>query len=399
MTGGEIRLAESDEDRMRIFRFRYQVYVDEMRMPLDAIDPERGIVRDAVDDEARLYLRESAESQLIATVRQAIGTRGIVDSMDAVFGTQRFRDFCADHELSFSARLAIRRDWRCSTVLRELGERLYRDLIAAGVRFDFMVCTPGLLSMYEAIGYQRYKPAVCYRDLGYRIPLVLDVEDHQHLLRLRSPLSRLAITAPQRPWPLRLRNIVPDATLVTWQVRDERKAHAAHLAQVFARDAGSPFAQLDDRQLWSLLTRFRVLKLAVHEPIIVADTAGDELFLVIRGRADRFVFRGRERHFVESCSDGQCFGIAGFISGGCRTEQVVIAEDGTELLVIDRAGFDVLSLIVPQLAAALLPRLLAAQSAATPTLNPIRPPDTMHSQAACENRRDTPLFESCRTVP
>lgn len=384
MSISEIRIARSDEDRLRVFRFRHQVYVDEMRMPLGAVDPERGTVRDPDDDEATLYFREDADGQLIATVRQLHGTQALADSMDAVFGTRCFRGFCADRELSFSARLAIRRDWRCSTVLRELGERLYRDLIEAGIRFDFMVCTPGLLPMYEAIGYQRYKPAVCISDLGYRIPLVLDVEDGQYLRSIRSPLSRLAITAPERATSLRLRDVVPDAASGLWRARDERKANAAHLAEAFGRHADEPFAWLDERLLWSLLTRFRVLKLALHEDIIVANTVGDELFLVVRGRADRFVDVGAERQFVESFTAGQCFGISGFLSGGCRTEHVAIAEDATELLVIDRAGFDALTAILPPLGTGLLPRLVAAQ-----TTRPARPlPEAAHSQPPCERGRE-----------
>lgn len=371
MTAGEIRIARSDEERMRVFRFRHQVYVDEMRMPLDTIDAALGIVRDAVDDNAALYFREGPDGQIIATVRQLIGTPAQVDAMHAVFETQRFRRFCADHELSFSARLAIRSDWRCSTVLRELAERLYQNLFEAGIRFDFMVCTPGLLSMYEAIGYRRYKAAVCFSDLGYRIPLVLDVDDGEYLRRIRSPLSRLAANAPARSPPLRLADIVPDTAPCIGPADDPRTAHAAHLAEAFTHDPGNPFRLLDERLLWSLLTRFKLLKTAIGEPIIVAGTAGDELFLIIRGRADRIAGRGSEARIVESYADGQCFGISGFLSGGCRTDGIVIGVDGTELLVIDRPGFDALTTIVPQLGIALLPRLIAAQDKTTLTFDSV----------------------------
>ena len=47
----DIKVACSDEDRQRIFQFRYDVYVTEMgKSPAEA-DHEKKVIRDELDDE------------------------------------------------------------------------------------------------------------------------------------------------------------------------------------------------------------------------------------------------------------------------------------------------------------------------------------------------------------
>lgn len=361
-TPGEVRRAQTEDERLRVFRLRYEVFVEEMRMPLANALAERQLVRDPEDDQANLYYCEGTDGQLVATSRLALGTPALVTRMDAVFDCHRFLAHCRPEEMSFSARLAIRSDQRSGPVLARLGYRMYADALASGSRFDLIVCTPGLLALYESIGYRRYKPSVCIPDLGYRLPLVLDVLDVAHLRAVRSPLVRLAAGLVDDRAPLTLDDVIPDSRM--WQPcpLPAREIRVARLATAIERRAGSPLARLDRSLLERLLTRFRVLRVQRGDTLLVAGTAGDELFVLLHGAAVRRpVVAGAPVASVEMLHAGQCIGIGGFLAGGGpRREQVVITEDDTDVLVIDRGGFDALNRAVPELAPALLPALKAA---------------------------------------
>ena len=48
---GEVRVATLDSERERVFRFRHSTYVDELGRGVGTVDPLRGSLRDAEDDE------------------------------------------------------------------------------------------------------------------------------------------------------------------------------------------------------------------------------------------------------------------------------------------------------------------------------------------------------------
>ena len=64
----DIKVAKSDKDRERIFRFRYDVYVTEMGKSPTEADHQKKIIRDELDNDAHLLYAED-EGQIVGTVR------------------------------------------------------------------------------------------------------------------------------------------------------------------------------------------------------------------------------------------------------------------------------------------------------------------------------------------
>lgn len=83
---GEVRVATLDSERERVFRFRYSIYVDELGRGVGTVDPLRGSLRDAEDDENEttiLYIAD-ADGLLTGTAPSAAGGRAGPPSMCAI---------------------------------------------------------------------------------------------------------------------------------------------------------------------------------------------------------------------------------------------------------------------------------------------------------------------------
>src|SRR5205807_4996828 len=85
-----VRLAETAQDRERVFRFRYETYCEQQHLFLDAGDHERRRLLDADDERALIWLAEQ-EGQVVGTLRANIGGRGpLSQELRETFDVDRF---------------------------------------------------------------------------------------------------------------------------------------------------------------------------------------------------------------------------------------------------------------------------------------------------------------------
>ncbi|HTE47766.1 MAG TPA: hypothetical protein VK636_21160, partial [Gemmatimonadaceae bacterium] len=113
--------------------------------------------------------------------------------------------------LGFSSRFAIAPDHRSTWVLPSLARHAYVHGRQLGAKFDFMATNPGLVRLFERLGYIRYTASAIHtRDAGLLIPMVLPATDHEHLRNTRSAcLSAAAGFDPEPEWGMWLRATHP----------------------------------------------------------------------------------------------------------------------------------------------------------------------------------------------
>ena len=92
--------------------------------------------------------------------------------------------------------------WRNSPVLFHLLLAVFRHGLEQGVRFNFCDCAPGLVNLYERLGYRRYTENFVDPEFGLSIPLVLLVEDVEYLKSVHSPFWRTAADGGAGPTPI-----------------------------------------------------------------------------------------------------------------------------------------------------------------------------------------------------
>ena len=321
----DIKFASSDEDRERIFRFRYDVYVTEMgKSPAEA-DHQKKIIRDELDEDAHLLYAED-EGHIIGTVRLNYRTKKkFPDAWEQIYAIEKFAPSFGDH-ISMTSRMMVAKDYRGSSVPAALVGAVYSTGREMGSKFDFCNCAPSLLEFYEQIGFRRFTDGFMDEDNGYHVPLVMLVRDTQHLRHVRSPLYRVA------------RNFEHEPETGEWfqktfsshaGIANSRSRNTEEFWKQLSDQLAAPpteciplFESLSDEEVSGFLRSGTVLSLQPGDRIIRQGDVGDEMYIILSGVAEAVSRKEEQEHSLAIMSKGQIFGEVAFISTAVRSADV-----------------------------------------------------------------------------
>ncbi len=321
----DIKVASSDEDRERIFRFRYDVYVIEMgKSPAEA-DHQKKIIRDELDNDAHLLYAED-EGQIVGTVRlNCRSKKKFPDVWEQRYDIEKFAPLFGGH-ISMTSRMMVAKDYRGSSVPAALVGAVYSAGREMGSKFDFCNCAPSLLEFYEQIGFRRFTDGFMDEDNGYHVPLVMLVRDTQYLRQVRSPLYRVA------------RNFEHDPETGAWfqetfpshaGIANSRSRNTEEFWKQLSDQLAAPpaeciplFESLSDEEVSNFLRSGTVLSLQPGDRIIRQGDVGDEMYIILSGVAEAVSRKEEQEHSLAIMSKGQIFGEVAFISTAVRSADV-----------------------------------------------------------------------------
>jgi predicted GNAT family N-acyltransferase len=194
-----IKIAESDEIKRRIYRFRYRIYIEEMGKPYQNADHQNKLLTDSLDQKCTLLYAEK-NNKIIGTVRINWGadqeTMNYFDNSD--FALDRFRSF-PDSRFSLNSRLMLSADFRNTLLGKNLAEASYRLGRERQIFFNFISCKPTLVSFFVRLGFRTYRNEFVDVNAGRQVPLVLLLEDENYLRETRSPFYQEAKLRSNNP--------------------------------------------------------------------------------------------------------------------------------------------------------------------------------------------------------
>ena len=335
-----IGFATTPEERERIFRFRYRIYVEEMGKRPSYADHNKKILTDEMDNESAAIGYAADGDEIVATIRWNQGAVGkIPETWRSIYALNRFSRYSPD-AFGFSSRLMLAPEWRGSLVLNSLLAALYRRGREAGALFDFINCSPSLIELYEQLGYRRYTDGFMDDDVGYRVPMVLVLDDAEHMRAVHSPFMRLPAPRPFDPsvpaWFLKEFAVqvgMVNRRLVDtdefWRILEEKLRRVP--------TEGIPlFEGLSTDEAQRFLNSGIILKCRAGDAILRRGDVGNEMFVVLSGLVEvRQEVSGRQAALAVF-GPGQVFGEMAFLSKRPRTAHVVAVED-VEVLVLNQA--------------------------------------------------------------
>ncbi len=199
-----IRFATSEEDRERVYRFRYQVYVEEMLRKQTYADPVRRWIEEPFDATGYLLMAEQGD-QLVGTLRTNFASETDFSYYPELFSMNSVGPAFPE-AVSLSTKFMIAPNLRAGTLAVRLARVVYELGRVRGIRHDFIDCNAHLEAFFTGLGYRRYSPHVEHPEYGRVLPLRLDIEDRDYLRCLGSPFARdrgwggdLQIEFPTRP--------------------------------------------------------------------------------------------------------------------------------------------------------------------------------------------------------
>lgn len=181
----EIRLASSDEDLERLYRFRYSIYVEEMNRVQHDADHERKWIRDVLDENA-YNLLAIRNGELVGTIRINLTRDGPIPYYTEFYQIYEQPDVTIDNA-SIVTRLMISSRFRKGGLALRLIMEAYSFGIYRGIRFNFIDCNDHLVKFFEAFGYRNYIGVAVHKEYGEVQPMILDLHDEKYLMQIRSP--------------------------------------------------------------------------------------------------------------------------------------------------------------------------------------------------------------------
>jgi len=181
--------AVTSEAITRCREFWYQVYVTEMSRHDDKdsyVDAERNSLRDAHDESGHLIYAEE-KGTIVGTVLTTDG-RDVraFHYYDEIYKLPRSTQDRAT--ISITNKLIVSQLHRRSVVTIRLAQATYRDALFRGIRQNYIDCNPPLVPFFERLGYVKNLGWIEHKDYGKTWSMVLNLDDYQHLKRIRSPL-------------------------------------------------------------------------------------------------------------------------------------------------------------------------------------------------------------------
>lgn len=199
-----LRFAASEEDCDRVFRFRYQVYVEEMLRKQRYADPVRRRIEEPFDATAYILMAE-VEDRVVGTLRANLARETDLSYYPELFSMDVVGS-AFPGAVSLSTKFMIAPEHRAGTLAVRMARVFYELGRAHGIRFDFLDCNEHLESFFARLGYRRYVPHVEHPEYGRVLPLCIHLEDRDYLVRIGSPLVRdhgwggdLEVSIPSRP--------------------------------------------------------------------------------------------------------------------------------------------------------------------------------------------------------
>lgn len=360
----KVGIAATAREREEIFRFRYQIYIEEMSKQIEGIDHVNKVLYDELDDWT-ILLYAKIGSTLIATARINIGTSDKYPSqLVNILAFDLFESPLDQNRPAFAyvTKLMVAPPYRNSPVLYLLIAKCYEICCENQVHFGFGACNVHLLRLYEQMGFHRYTENFVDPGYGLLFPIVMLIDDTQHLRTVRSPLFRSA---------RKNNNINPH--IIEW-------FHGKFLTNSQTINSQT----VSEEQLWSVL-RERLhcqptqaiellqnlseseAKKFVHGcGVYITCNAGDMITvqgdisysynLLIAGKLRSLTFYHPSKHYN---SPGQYFGGNGLTGQNAHTEDI-IAVSPSELLVLSGLAFRRFSHAYPDIAHKIVRNILTS---------------------------------------
>lgn len=358
-----VHIADSEDEREAVFRFRYSVYVEELGRKLGNADHGRRSVHDDEDDRPYTILLYTAddEGSLTGTIRVRHWRPGEIPDKDwSTFSMERF-DGLSGLGTAEVGRLMIKPDRRGQLGIVSIGCALYQ-LAATELAVDvgFINCATGLVRHYRLLGFRTYAARLVPTPDGIEVPLVLFPSDRTYLEQMGSFLAPFfdVFYGPGGRARVAIERYASllDADSAPVQVDPAAVWDRVHRVRGAAGPQPRMLEALSEETVHKLADKGFLMKVSAGELVTEKGLHQQEIFLILDGTFE--VHDGARR--LRVVGRGDVIGEIGFFgTSGRRSASVSAATDG-QVLVFRRHFLDELRESDPAMAAEVLFELARA---------------------------------------
>ncbi len=190
-----VRLAETAEDREKLFRFRYEIYVEEMGRVQKYADHERRRIEEPFDATGANFVAFTGD-KVIGCLRWNSGLDTDFAEYVELYAMERAGRYFPGR-CGTTTKFMVAPQWRVSSLPLRLCLAGYAHARRRGMLCDFMDCNPHLEAQFHRFGYRAYRGRIQHPEYGDVLPMMMISADLEHHQRCDSPLLPLERTCPR----------------------------------------------------------------------------------------------------------------------------------------------------------------------------------------------------------
>jgi predicted GNAT family N-acyltransferase len=350
-----IHRAESDEEKLAVYRFRYDVYVEEMGRYGDAADHERRVLTEPEDETAHIFYA-APEGNVVATARMSWGGDGPFSARQIEsYQLQPFLAEVALEAIAVGERGMVAPELRGSDTFRQLNRETRRFLGEKRVQLGFGACEPHLLSLYLGQGFRTYaEKNINSADSGYLVPLVMVAEDVEYLRRIGSPIAEETVDhGDGARIPASVERLINPGGTVTSQRLSSGAGYWGEVHRALGDLDGDAFSALSDfseDEAARCLGQSNIIECSAGDRVLKKGGVGRNMFVVLDGTLE---VRDGDA-LLRVLTPGDVLGEIAFLLGVPRSADVYAATDGVRILSLSEGTIRKMIENDPNVAARLL---------------------------------------------
>lgn len=349
-----IHEAVTPEQRHQVYRFRYDIYVEEMGRYRSVADHDQRTFSEPEDETARLYYATDGE-QIVATMRHNWGgDAALCQRQIEQYDLARFLEDIPCQQMIVGERFMVARSQRGTDLIFRLFQTYLEFVNDHRIQLIFGDCEPHLLNLYLGMGFRTYaEKNVNSKETGYLVPLVMVPEDLTYMKQVKSPFVKLLRDyGDDAKVPDCLPQLLSSGQLVMSQALTPKEEYQAEIDQAIslAENPTHLFDGLTEEECQRCLSKSNAIECRAGDHLIKGGNVAQNMFAVLSGTLE---VRTGDR-VVDVCSSGDIVGEMAFLLESPRSADVFVATDGTRVLSLSESNLKKLSVNEPQLAAKLL---------------------------------------------
>lgn len=333
-----IARAHTEQQKNLIYRFRYEIYVEEMNRYHSIADHERRLLREDVDDQSRLYMVTEGD-RLIGAMRFTWGADApFVPRHVTQYDLKPFLDCITAEQIVVGERFMVSPEYRGTDLLFSMF-RTYLEFVNKNrIQLVFGDCEPHLLNLYQGLGFRTYsKRNVNSPETGYLIPLVMIPEDISYMQRINSPLLRvLRDFGEEARVPHAVCELLTKETAIFSQRFSDPHEYWSQIYAVLneaKQNTISPFDSMTEEQTTSCLKKSSTIECSKGDRVVKKGNVARNMYIVLSGTLE-----ARDGNkFVGALTVGDVFGEMAFLLGTPRTADVYAATDDVKVLSLSES--------------------------------------------------------------
>ena len=321
----KIILAEKDELKELIYALRYKIYIEELGKKSQSTDHKRCRIKDNLDLTADLYALQDENNKLIGTVRI-----NRIDRLDNPkeelypLPIQNLLDVIEASSITFVSRLMVCKDHRGGKAFSKLAFHTYQIAIEKSYGFSICHTRPGLVTLYEQLGYRRFCSGKEFPNIGFQIPMIMALKDYEYFQKIGSPLYRYKSKYKKIE---QLKKIIIEQLCNCYSginhLLNNENEFWKNAEVTLQRQENALFQGLSKIESNNILKFGTILKCSAGDKIIKEGEVQNELFILLKGHAEIWKKKDEQRICLALINSGDIFGEMAFLTNKKRNADVI----------------------------------------------------------------------------